>query len=93
MEQISKYIEMTYGPGAAILGLVIARSLWKLAPAIFDMILEMRMLRADLVEVKKYGSRIDKLENDVDHQFKKQRVFEERMENLTKENGNEKAGK
>ncbi len=79
MEQSLEYLKMTYGPGAVVIGLLIARGLWKLAPIILNMIVEMRLLRAGLDDVKKYGPRLDKLESDVD-------IAHKRIREITKEN-------
>jgi hypothetical protein len=81
LDQTLEYLKMTYGPGAVVIGIFIARGLWKLAPIILNMIVEMRLLRAGLDEVKKYGARIEKLELDVDEAHK-------RIREITKENSN-----
>ncbi len=81
MEQALEYLKMTYGPGAVVMGVLIARGLWKLTPAVIDMIVEMRMLRAGLDEVKKYGPRLDKLELDVDEAHSKLRIITEEKTN------------
>ncbi len=79
MEQVLEYLKLTYGPGVAVVGLILARGVYKLIPAIIDMVVEMRLLRAGLDEVKKYGPRIDKLEVDADALFEKQRFLEKKL--------------
>lgn len=72
--QLLEYLKMTFGPGAVVTGLFIARGIWKVIPALFETIVEMRLLRKELDEVKKYGRRLDKVETDLDvlHSWKRE---------------------
>ena len=78
------YLKIIFGPGAVIIGGLILRGIWKLIPILFDTIVEMRLLRAGLEEVKSYGLRLNNIEADVDVAHRKIREL-----TLAKEKQNE----
>lgn len=79
MDQVLEYLKMAIGPGGVVVGVLIVRGIGKLAPLMLELLVEMRSLQKDIAEVKKYGSRLDKVEGDTDIYFAKTRALEKKL--------------
>ncbi len=88
--EIVEWLKATYGPGVTFLAIWLSRTLWKLGasflPKIIELIAEMKSLRISIEKLEKMLPRVDKLEVDMDHSFKRLRVLENENE-IHKPNG------
>lgn len=79
-QQFVEYLKMTFGPGLVFIGWYVGRVLFKLSaklvPIVMDLITEMKMLRGSIDDLRKLSPRVDKLEVDMDENFKRIRVME-----------------